>query len=128
MNFSPKTLTAIVKAGKTMVQADGRILDSEMAVVTSELSNLGVSHEEIPDLLRAADSMPAPEMIQILSSLDEKSKRHTAGFLAAIMVIDGDIDDTEVRFWRLVCTLACFPAMNLSEALSEYQLTYGTKQ
>lgn len=50
--------------------------------------------------------------------MSDEKKKYATGFLAATMVADGNIDDSELALWKLVSTLASFPTMNIAEALS----------
>ena len=61
--------------------------------------------------------MSPTAMLATLNGLDTHTQKYVAGYLATIMVCDGDIDDNEMKLWQLTCTLAGFPTMNLKEAL-----------
>ncbi|MBR4390106.1 MAG: tellurite resistance protein TerB [Prevotella sp.] len=116
MQLSGLELAAILKAGNAMVNADGKTTKEELAVLFHELENFNVPAEQIPGLLVIADQMEVPTMFKTLSDLDVKEKKYVCGYLAAIMASDG-IDDSEVKLWKLICTLAKFPKMVVGEAL-----------
>lgn len=64
-----------------------------------------------------ADAMDSVEMISILSGMSEGHKRYVAGYLASIMISDNNIDEMEMRLWRLVSDLCAFPTMTIREAV-----------
>ena len=116
MTLSGLQLAAILKAGNAIVVADGKQTDEEMSVLFHELENFNVPANQIPGLLVIADQMDVPTMFKTLTDLDEDTKKYVCGYLAAIMASDG-IDDSEVKLWQFICTLAKFPTMNVGEAL-----------
>lgn len=117
MKLTAIQLAAILKAGKAMVLADGKIEPEEMSVLTQELRNFNVPSQDVTKLLELGDEMSPSAMLATLSGLDTHSQKYVAGYLATIMVSDGDIDDNETKLWQLTCTLAGFPTMTLQEAL-----------
>ncbi|MBP5560382.1 MAG: tellurite resistance protein TerB [Muribaculaceae bacterium] len=117
MELTGLQLAAILKAGKAMVMADGRTKEEELLVLVIEMKNFNVERDEFKSLLSAADKMDASTMFLALSNLDDEAKKYVSGYLAAIMAADGEIEDTEVKMWQLICSLANFPTMNLEESL-----------
>ena len=116
MQFSALQFTAVLKAAKAMVLADGKVDKKEMEVVSMYALEFGVTVEQLPVLLKAADTMEPALMCTLLASLDDDHKKFVCGYLATIMVADGDIDDTEVALWQLISTLCKFPTMTIEEA------------
>lgn len=55
---------------------------------------------------------------QTIFGLPIEDAEYACGYLAAIMAADGEIADAEIKLWQLVCTLGCFPTMNIGEALT----------
>lgn len=115
MDFSDKELSAMLKAGHAMVEADGRIDPKEIEVLLDGLSDSTQGRHE--QLLRMADRMDTVEMISVLSSLDDGHKRYVAGYLASIMISDNDIDEMEMRLWKLISNLCAFPTMTIRQAV-----------
>lgn len=117
VEFQDKQLAAALKAGHAMVEADGRVDPKEVEILFGGLAErLGTALNR-NELVRMADEMETVEMISILSALDEGHKKYIAGYLASIMVSDGDIDDMEMRLWQLLSNLCAFPKMTLRQAL-----------
>lgn len=121
MRLSGKELVAILKAGHAMVNADGKVEEKELTILFGELINFGVSQEQAVSMLASADAMEADEMFAVLTQLSTDAKKYVAGYFAAIMISDGDIDDSEVKMWQIICTLAKFPTMNIHDAITFWQ-------
>lgn len=121
MTLTTIQLAAILKAGKIMVLADGKIERNEMLVLTHELIKFNVPKDNVQYLLELGDAMEATVMLATLAGLEKEIKKYVAGYLATIMVCDGDIDDNEIKMWKLTCTLAGFPTMTLREALDYWK-------
>ena len=117
MEFNGKQLSALVKLGIAMAAADGRIADEENVAISFELAKFGVSVDEAGDLLATAQAMSPADALITISALNNEQKKYATGYLAAIMAADGEIADSEVKLWQLICTLGGFPSMNIRDAL-----------
>jgi uncharacterized tellurite resistance protein B-like protein len=117
MTYNGQELAALVSLGVKMAQADGSVTESEQVAIAAELVTFGVSSEQLPAILAASTLMNGPEVMSIVSAMSDNQKRYACGYLAAIMVADGDINNKEVEIWRLICTLGRFPEMTFQEAL-----------
>lgn len=117
MIYQGKQLAALVKMGISMAAADGRFAEEEKMAIVLELASFGVSPDDAANLLAASEMMDASEALSLLSSMSNEQKRYATGYLAAIMAADGEIADSEVKLWQLICTLGNFPSMNIAEAL-----------
>lgn len=118
MQFSHMELSAIVKAAQGMIAADGRVDDSEMKILSAELINFGVNPDQLKSMVELSEAMEPALMIAVLGAMNDSQKRYVCGFLASIMVVDGDIDDSEMKFWKMVSTFIGCPTMSLQDALS----------
>ena len=118
MQLSHKQLAAILKIGKVMVAADGVMKKEEMAIVLNELVKFDVPHTHVPMLLESSDEMTTSTMLDIFSNLDTETQKHICGYLAAIMIADGDVNDKELMVWKVTCSLCNFPTMTIGEALT----------
>lgn len=116
MQFNQLQLAAMVKAGKTMALADGKIEENELLVISSGLMKFGVSKRDFDTILELSDAVSPTDMLSILSKMSYEQKKYVCGYLAAIMASDGDVDDSEVKLWCLISQLAGFPEMTLAEA------------
>lgn len=116
MQFNQLQLAAMVKAGKTMALADGKIEENELLVISSGLMKFGVSKRDFDIILELSDAVSPTDMLSILSKMGNEQKKYVCGYLAAIMASDGDVDDSEAKLWCFISQLASFPEMTLAEA------------
>ncbi len=121
MDFNNLELSAVLKAGKCMVLADGKVEDEEMKVLTLGMAEFGVTPDHLKILLALSDAMTPATMLATLAALDDSQKKFVCGFLATIMVCDGDVDDAEVKLWQLTSYLAGFPTMSMAEAVDYWR-------
>lgn len=117
MEFSGKELSALVKMGVAMAAADGKLADEEKAAIALGMAEFGLDEEAVKAHLALAKSMTHVQALSILTAMDTSQQKFATGFLATVMVSDGDIDDSEVKLWQLVCTLCGFPTMTIAEAV-----------
>lgn len=117
MHFNNLELSAVLKAGKCMALADGKVEDEEMKVIALGMAEFGVTPPQFEALMALSEAMTPATMLATLTALDDNQKKFVCGFLATIMVSDGDIDDAEVKLWQLTSTLANFPNMSVQEAV-----------
>lgn len=117
MEFSGKELSALVKMGVAMAAADGKLADEEKAAIVLGMAEFGLDEEAVKAHLALAKSMTPVQALSILTAMDTSQQKFATGFLATVMVSDGDIDDSEVKLWQLVCTLCGFPTMTIAEAV-----------
>lgn len=117
MTYNGKELAALVKLGLAMAQADGHVDQIEQVAIASELRGFGINESNASAIIATAAVMDAAEAIATLAVMSTEQKKYATGYLAAIMASDGEIADSEVNMWQLICTLASFPTMNVHEAL-----------
>lgn len=117
MEFSTMELTAIMSAAKVMMQADGRATNDEAKCIAAEFLRFGVQRNKFAEILLLSEKMTSTTMFSILLLMTNSEKKYVLGFLAAIMVSDGHVDDAEIKMWNLLCALIDSPAMNLNDAL-----------
>lgn len=121
MKFNGLELSAVLKVGFAMAKADGKLEEEEMKVLATSMAEFGVDDKEFHSLLTLADAMTPATMIATLASLTKRQKKFVCGFLAMIMVSDGDIDDAEVKLWQLISSLCEFPTMNIKDAIEYWK-------
>lgn len=121
MNFNGIQMAAIIKAAKAMIAADGHMDENETHLLSSELINFGVNPQELPQLLQLGDVMEPATMLATLAAMNDSQKKYVSGFLATIMVSDGEIDDAELKLWKLTSTLMGCPTMTLQEAIEYWR-------
>lgn len=114
-------MAAVIKMAFSMASADGKFADAEKEIITFGMAEFGLDKEEILACVTVAQKMETAEAISVLSSMDEEQQKYATGYLAAVMASDGDIDESEVKMWQLICTLADFPTMSVGDALEFWQ-------
>ena len=110
-------LTAMLSAGIVLSGADGNVADEEKEVLVKELMSFKVSAEDAKLYLKVAIDMSAEYTVEILKAMSDEAKKYACGYLGAVMLADGHVDDKEVEAWRLFSTACQFPSMTLGEAL-----------
>ena len=118
MQFNGLELSAIVKLAKAMAAADGKIAKEELTVIALNLAKFGVSQADSENFLTLSDAMEFGHAIALVAAMDNEQKKYVAGYLASIMVADGEIADSEMTLWRLVSTFASLPTMTVREAIT----------
>ena len=117
MNYSGLELASVVKVAIDMAAVDGIFADEERVLIINELSKFGVDPLQAAQLLIRARDMKPSEAISIIGKMNSEQKKYVSGFLAAIMVSDGNIAESEVKLWTLVSLFASLPDMDVAEAL-----------
>lgn len=123
MQFNNLELAAVLKIGHAMVNADAKVEKEELNVLFTGMAEFGVDENHLKMLMALADAMSPSTMLATLAALNESQKKFVCGYLATIMISDGDIDDSEVKLWKLTSSLAGFPTMSIKEA-SEYWVNH----
>lgn len=118
MTYSGKELSALVKLGIAMAQADGHVDEVEQLAIASELKEFGVVGEKSSIIIAGAAVMNNAEALATIAAMNDEQKKYATGYLAAVMAADGVLDDAEIKLWQLICTLGGCPTMNVNEALS----------
>lgn len=117
MTFTGLQLAAILQLGKCMAAADGNIAQTEIAAMALEMTKFGPTESQVKEILKGVDVLSPTDAITVVSNLNNEQKKYVTGFLAVIMAADGKIEDSEVKMWQLLCTLASFPTMTIAQAV-----------
>ena len=123
MIFSSKEMAAILKSAKMMALADGVMTSDEKDVIKHDLESFGIKLDTIESIAieHKADNMEGAEVITTLSNMTIEQKKYACGYLAAVMLADGEIDENEKKLWSLFSMLADFPTMTLGEAITYWK-------
>ncbi len=117
MNLKGIELTAMLSAGMMLSNADGRVADEEKEILVRELKSFNVTDEEARLYLKVAIDMSVEYTVEVLKAMPNEAKKYACGYLAAVMLCDGDVADSEVEAWRAFSGACEFPGMTLGEAL-----------
>lgn len=116
MQFTGKELTAMLKMGLAMVEADGKVTEQEQVALTLDLVKFGITPEQLSVFLPAASAMSAEESMVVVAGMSESQKKYVCGYLAMIMASDG-VDEAELKFWAMLSALCGFPRMTIGQAV-----------
>ena len=117
MNLKGIELTAMLSAGMILSNADGHVASEEKEILIKELTSFNVTGEEAAVYLKVAIDLSVEQTVEILKAMTPEAKKYACGYLAAVMVCDGDVADNELEGWRAFSGACEFPAMTLGEAL-----------
>ena len=117
MTLSGLELSALLSAGIVMSHVDGKCTDVENTLVIKELTSFNVSQDEAKLYLKVAVDMSSEYTIEVLKGMTNDKKKYACGYLAAVMVSDGDVADKEFEAWVAFSALCGFPTMTLGDAL-----------
>ena len=118
MTFEQKEFAAIVRLAISMAAADGVFAENEKKAIALELARFGVSESNMPSLFAAAQAMDPADCMITVSNMRTGQKEYVAAFLGTLMMIDGEIADSEMKLWKLTSTLCGLPTMSVADALN----------
>lgn len=121
MQLNGLELTAILSAGMILSNADGRIAPEEKTILINELKSFNVTDEEAETYLKVAIELTVEQTVDVLKAMSINAKKYACGYLGAVMLSDGDVDDNEMEAWRAFSEACDFPTMTLREALEFWQ-------
>ena len=110
-------LTAILSAGMILSSADGHVTDEEKEILIKELSAFNVTDQEAETYLDVAVDLTLDQTVEILKAMSPEAKTYACGYLGAVMLCDGDVDENEMDGWKAFSSACDFPTMTLGEAL-----------
>ena len=117
LQFSNKELAAIINLAYTMIMADGKVDEREKVMLGLELARFGVKEEQWEGLATDAQAMDSLETISIIRNLTNDGKKYVTAFLGTLIAVDEDIDDAEMKLWKLTSALCNLPPMNIVQAV-----------
>ena len=121
MTFNKLQFIALIKLGKAMQAADGRLDEQELNVMSAVVISFGVTPSDYAEMLVLSDEIDATTALGIIASMTSSQKKYVCAFLATIMVADGDVDPKEHALWNLTTALCDLPVMTIKEALDYIQ-------
>ena len=87
-------------------------------MIKMESERFGLTPEILTSFMLRGNEMEFDNAISIISKFDAEQKKYVCAYLATIMASDGDIDENEMKLWRLVSLLCGFPQMGVREAVT----------
>ena len=121
MNLTRMQLAAVLRAGIIVSKADGTADPKELELLVHELKKFDLSPEAGKNIIDVANDMPVETMVEQLKQLSYEDQKYVCGYLAVMILADGDIKDSEIEAWKAICTLCDFPTMTAKEALEYWR-------
>lgn len=117
MYFSYDEKRAVYCIAKAMVLADNNVDRNEMQVLVQEMRRMGCSQDELIQIEESNSSIKPTVALARISEMSSEKKRYVCAFLGAMMIVDGDVDESEKKLWGLVSAFCDFPEMTVGEAV-----------
>lgn len=116
MHFTNSELAAIARMALYIAKADGQQHQKESDAIYSELRRFGIASDDLPTILVHALNLPFDEASQIISSFSQEEKRYVAAYLGALICVDDNISDSEMKLWQTISYRCNLPSMSLYDA------------
>lgn len=88
-----------------------------MQVLVQEMRRMGCSQDELIQIEESNSSIKPTVALARISEMSSEKKRYVCAFLGAMMIVDGDVDESEKKLWGLVSAFCEFPEMTVGEAV-----------
>lgn len=116
MHFTNSELAAIARMALYIAKADGQQHQKESDAIYSELRRFGIASDDLPTILVHALNLPFDEASQIISSFSQEEKRYVTAYLGALICVDDNISDSEMKLWQTISCRCNLPTMSLYDA------------
>ena len=116
MNFTFEDRKAVYCIARAMVFADGNVDDNEMKALAGEMFRIGSTTDELMGFEDTLGDYEASDAIDRISRFDAAKKKYFCAFLGALIAVDGDVDENEVKLWALTSRFCGLPTMSIKEA------------
>ena len=119
MTFTGNEMAAILKLAKLMAVADGQLTNAERDAIFTDLGSFGITANSVHSvaLEKMADEMEPVAAIKIVAQMTIEEKKYVCGYMAAVMIADGNIDAKEQAWCTFLPKLASFPTMSIAQAV-----------
>ena len=117
MKFTQSELIAIAKMALDISKADGLHHQKETDAITSELIRFGVAFEDCPTILVHALNLSFDDAVKTISSFSTKEKKYVAAYLGALICVDENVADSEMKLWQTISNRCNLPSMSLYDAI-----------
>lgn len=122
VNFSKKELAAILNIANGMAQIDGKADPIELEVIYTQMSRLGVEHEELISLTEdAIMNMDSHKAMDVVAEMTLVQKQYVQALLVVIMASDGEIHERELTLLRVFTMMCGLPPINMNDIMNTLQ-------
>ena len=117
MFFSFDERKAVYCIARAMVFADGNLAENEMKVLTGEMLRIGSTPDELIGFENTLKSYQPAEAVARISNLSTEKKEYFCAFLGALIIVDGKVDDNEMKLWAMTSHICGLPTMSVGDAV-----------
>lgn len=122
VNFSKKELAAILNIANGMAQIDGKADPIELEVIYTQMSRLGVEHEELISLTEdSIMNMDSHKAMDVVAEMTLVQKQYVQALLVVIMASDGEIHERELTLLRVLTMMCGLPPINMNDIMNTLQ-------
>ena len=116
VRFNKKELAAILNIAHGMAEIDGKMDSIESDIIYTQMSRLGLDHEELFDLTEVALIRMDPHTaMNIIADMTLVQKQYVQALLVIIMASDGEIHEREMIMLRMITMTCGLPPINLND-------------
>lgn len=116
MQFTQSELIAIAKMALDISKADGLRHQKETDAIMSELRRFGVAFEDCSTILVHALNLSFDASVRTISSFSPEEKKYVAAYLGALICVDENVTESEMRLWQTISNRCDLPSMSLYDA------------
>lgn len=116
MHFTNSELIAIAKMALDISKADGLRHQKETDAIMSELRRFGVAFEDCSTILVHALNLSFDAAVRTISSFSPEEKKYVAAYLGALICVDENVTESEMRLWQTISNRCDLPSMSLYDA------------
>ena len=128
IRFSCEEMTAILKTAKMMAFADGQKTSDEKELIQNYLRHFGITIDALQSqtLELFTNQMAGAGAITILSKMSIEQKKYVSGYLIAVLVPEGQVNQRVFELWSLVSMLADFPILSVNDAVDFWLINHSS--
>ena len=116
VRFNKKELASILNIANGMAEIDGKMDSIESDIIYTQMSRLGLDHEELFDLTEVALIRMDPHTaMNIIADMTLVQKQYVQALLVIIMASDGEIHEREMIMLRMITMTCGLPPINLND-------------
>ena len=115
MESNYKYLAAAIRMAKKLAAVDRDVQRSELHKMTEFLLQFDVDKEAVEDILYYSDVMDDLEAVDLITKLDEKSKRMVSELLVKVACADEELPDEERELYFRILNVCRLPDPNAPE-------------
>lgn len=124
LSFTLEERRSVYCIAKAMILADNKVDNNEMKALVGEFIRLGSTPEELQQIEANDNKLNPTDAIATIAEFNPEQKRYVSAMLLTMMIVDGDIDESENKLLCFVSTLCGLPNVSVDEAF-KYMSSLG---